>query len=148
MERVKLATAAYVLLVRGERILMLRRYQTGYEDGCYSLPAGHIDGAETVSAAAIREANEECGVSILPGDLHPVVVMHRRSNEERIDFFFAATRWIGEPWNREPEKCDDLSWHDLDALPVNTIPYVRRAIEDYCAGIWYSEYGWVEGEAR
>lgn len=148
MERVKLATAAYVLLIRENRILMLRRYQTGYEDGCYSLPAGHIDGGEPVSTAAIREANEECGVSILPGDLQPAVAMHRRSGEERIDFFFVATRWTGEPWNREPDKCDDLSWHDLDSLPANTIPYVRRAIEDYRAGIWYSEYGWVEGEAR
>ncbi len=44
--------------------------------------------------------------------------------------------------NCEPQKCDDLSWTDIDSLPQNTIPYVKRAIEEYQAGVYYSEFGW------
>jgi len=50
--------------------------------------------------------------------------------------------WNGEPINAEPEKCDELRWVDLDVLPEKTIPYIRRAIENYKAGISFEEFGW------
>jgi len=31
---------------------------------------------------------------------------------------------------------------DLDALPANVIPYVRRAIDNYRAGRWFDSFGW------
>ncbi len=42
----------------------------------------------------------------------------------------------------EPDKCDDLSWFDLDDLPPNTIPYVRRAIQNYRDRLWFDSLGW------
>ncbi len=76
---------------------MLRRFNTGYQDGCYSVVAGHLDGGETA-----REAR-----------------------------------------NCEPNKCDDLSWFPLEAMPQNTIPYVKAAIERGLDGQAYSEFGWT-----
>jgi hypothetical protein len=35
-----------------------------------------------------------------------------------------------------------LAWFDLDALPENVIPYVRRALENYRRGQWFDSYGW------
>lgn len=78
--------AVHLFLLRGQEILLLRRYNTGYEDGNYSVPAGHLDGNEEVKAAAIREAKEECGIDLAPADLSLAGVMHRRSFDERIDF--------------------------------------------------------------
>ena len=34
--------AAHLLLDKDVRILMLRRYNTGYEDGNYSVDVGHV----------------------------------------------------------------------------------------------------------
>ena len=125
-------------------MLLLRRLNTGYADGQYSVPAGHLDGNETVVAAAIREAQEEIGVTIAVADLTVVGVMHRRAGDERIDFFTAATCWTGDPHNCEPAKCDNLLWADPDHLPANVIPYVRRALENYSAGRWFDTFGWPE----
>ncbi len=136
------AVAVHLLLTRGETVLLLRRANTGYEDGNYSVPAGHLDGGETVTIGGIREAEEEVGVRLTPTDLSFAVVMHRRAELERIDFSLVATTWEGEPYNREPEKCDELRWAPFGSLPENTVPYVRRGVQAYLAGTRFVEFGW------
>jgi len=143
------------LFFRENQILLLRRYNTGFEDGNYSVPAGHLDGGETVRMAAQREALEETGVQIEIRDIDFASVMHRKSDDtllpssgtgagtsERIDFFLHIGAWEGEPFNAEPDKCDELRWYDLDALPANTIPYVKQAIQNFANGIVFEEFGW------
>ena len=123
------------------KILMLRRANTGWQDGNYSLVAGHAEENEAITTATIREAKEESGVEIKPEDLQLKVVMHRIDDREQLDFFFEPTKWQGKIKNVEPDKCDDLSWFSLDNLPPNTIPYIREAIRCYRGGIIYSEFG-------
>jgi 8-oxo-dGTP diphosphatase len=144
-ERFRLKSAVHVFLLRGDEVLLLRRYNTGYEDGRYSVPAGHLDGGETVVAAAIREAREEVGVALDPAEVAVAGVMHRRAEDERVDWFVAARLWRGEPENREPHRCDELRWAPLDAPPPETIPYVQRALENFRAGRWFDSFGWPDG---
>ena len=124
-------------------MLLLRRYNTGYEDGNYSVVvAGHLDGGETVIEATVREAKEEAGVTLTEDDVRVVGTMHRKSNDERIDFFLTASSWSGEITNAEPHKCDDLAWFSRDALPQNTVAYVRRALEHARTEPWFDVCGW------
>lgn len=135
--------SVYLFLIKDEQILLLRRFQTGFEDGNYGLPAGHMDGNETARESCAREVREEIGIVIRPDDLTVVHVMHRKgSQDERIDFFMTATTYTGEIENMEPHKCDELTWHPLDALPPNTIEYIRVALNHFRNGVLYSEYGW------
>ena len=66
--------------------------------------------------------------------------MHRRQDDERVEFFFEPTRWRGEIRNMEPDKCAALSWFPIGRLPDNTIPYVREAIARCREGVPYSEF--------
>src|SRR4051812_45762303 len=124
MERFKLVASVHLLLVRDGKILLLRRFNTGYEDGNYSVPAGHIDGNEPVRKAMCREALEEAGLTLQESDLQFSHVMHRSADKgtgagsERIDFFFTTELHEEEPKNTEPDKCDELAWFDLDNLPA------------------------------
>ena len=141
--RTKFPVTVHLLFFREDQILLLRRFDTGYADGQYSVPAGHLDGGETVMAAALREAEEETGLHL---DVNHIIfssVMHRMEEEERVDFFVHVRQWQGEPANTEPDKCDELRWANIHELPDNTIPYVRQAIQNHRAGVVFHEFGWT-----
>lgn len=138
----KFPVAAHIFFLRDSKLLMLRRSNTGWEDGSYSVVAGHVEDGESVTDAALREIREEAGVSVERDDLKVSSVMHRRSGGSRIDYFFVVTRWAGEIFNMEPHKCDDLRWFELQDLPSNTIPYIRRAVENFKEGRTFDEFGW------
>lgn len=142
MTRFKLIVAAYLILIEDNKILLQRRQNTGYEDGNYSLPAGHLEENESVTDCLIREIKEETDLDLKPADVELVHTMHRRENDIRIDLFFTTKKYQGQPKNTEPEKCDDLSWFSLDNLPKNTIPYIKQAIQSYLKKLPYSESGW------
>ena len=134
MDRFRVVPAAYVLLRRGRLVLLQLRTGTGYMDGHWaSAAAGHVEAGESVFDAAVREAAEEVGVVVAPADLVPATVMHRtggtgESIDERVDFFFTATRWRGEPRQMEPEKAAGLDWFSLDKLPAPVVPHEARVL--------------------
>jgi 8-oxo-dGTP diphosphatase len=142
MERFKLVPEAHLLLLQGDRILLLRRCNTDYEDGKYSVVAGHMEDGETAREAICREAREEAGIELAPDDLTFAQVVHRADRGQRVSFFFVARRWRGEARNLEPDKADDFGWFPLDRLPQDMVPYVRAAIERWRAGAFYGESGW------
>ena len=138
--RATFPVTVHLFFFRDNQILLLRRFNTGFRDGEYSVPAGHLDGGETVLQAAVREAEEETGLQLAESDLTFSTVMHRIEDDERVDFFVWVHQWQGEPFNAEPEKCDDLCWVDIHALPANTIPYIRQALANHLTGRPFDEF--------
>jgi len=135
--------SAYLFLIKEGEVLLQRRCNTGFEDGNYGVPAGHLDGNETAREGGAREVREEIGITIRPEDMTVVHVMHRKAeNDERVDFFMTASVYVGDILNAEPDKCDDLQWFALDDLPENTIDYIKVAIAQYRNGVSYSEFGY------
>jgi len=135
---------AHVLFFRDGQTLLLRRFNTGWRDGYFSVVAGHVEEGESLKQAAIREAREEAGVEIDTDDLELVHVVHRKSDSERLSFFFRARAWTPEPVNAEPDKCDLLDWFDIDHLPPNMVDYVAQAFQEIDEAQAYSEWGWPD----
>lgn len=106
-------------------LLQLRRH-TGYMDDHWAAAAaGHVERGETAFDAAAREAVEEIDVHDV--DLAFVTAMQRTRHadpiDERIDFFFTARSWRGEPRIMEPAKCAELRWCPLVDLPDPVVPH-------------------------
>lgn len=142
-QRFAIVPASYVFLMRdagpgagaGSEVLLQLRQNTGYMDDHWAAAAaGHVEQGETALDAARREAREEIGVADL--DLVFATAMQRTAHDlpidERVDFFFTARRWSGEPRIIEPEKCAELRWVRLDALdelPGPVVPHERFTLE-------------------
>jgi 8-oxo-dGTP diphosphatase len=135
--------AAYVFLLRdagpgtSTEVLLQLRQNTGFMDGHWAAAAaGHVERGETAYAAAHREALEELGITGL--ELEFVTSMQRTRGgepiDERVDFFFTARRWTGEPRITEPEKSAGLGWYPLDRLPDPVVPHERAVLGALCEG--------------
>ncbi len=136
--------AVYLIIEEDNNILLLKRFNTGYEDGNYSLIAGCIDGNESISDAVIREAKEEAGITLSVHDLSTPTVMHRSKSPnhwEALCFFFKAKSYQGVINNAEPHKCSELKFFSINELPHNLIPYVKEGLFSALNNKSYIEYG-------
>ncbi|GAA4859117.1 hypothetical protein GCM10023310_42880 [Paenibacillus vulneris] len=135
--------SVHLLFYRQEEVLLLKRKNTGFMDGWWSVVAGRIDGNEEVVSAAIREAREEAGITIEPSQLRVVGVMHRKNtSSEWVDFYLLVDSWSGTITNAEPHKCEELRWFHIKELPDNIIPYIKKAIERNHEHMWFESHGW------
>ncbi|MFE6965269.1 NUDIX domain-containing protein [Agromyces sp. NPDC057679] len=133
--RFTVVPAAYVLLRRGDEVLLQLRRGTGYYDEHWAFgAAGHVEAGESLLAGAAREASEELGVEVSADALGLLTLMHRtdgsgRPIEQRFDVFFEVGEWTGEPRLLETQKAAALEWFPLDALPEPVVPHELRVLE-------------------
>ncbi|MFH8481468.1 methyltransferase domain-containing protein [Streptomyces sp. NPDC018055] len=127
----------HLILRRGPDVLLARRAGTGYADGLLHMPSGHAEDGEDVREAMIREAAEEIGVALDPDEVRVALVMQHRGpgGGARMGWFFVAEYDADHPpRNAEPEKCSELDWFPLDALPDDMVAYCRAGLDGYRAG--------------
>ena len=147
-DRFVVVPAAYVYLLRdgvaGAEVLLQLRQNTGYMDGCWAAAAaGHVERGETAYDAARREAHEELGIDDLDLVFELTMQRTRRADpiDERVDFFFTARAWRGEPRIVEPLKCAELRWWPLDGVPDGVVPHEARALASLGSGVPYLSHG-------
>ncbi len=134
-------------------MLLQLRQNTGYMDDHWAAAAaGPVEKGETAYAAAQREATEELDVREL--DLEFVTSMQRTVPpaadpiDERVDFFFTARSWSGEPRLVEAAKCAALRWcrlDEVDALSHPVVPHEREVLLKLRAGYVppYTSFGFA-----
>ena len=143
-ERFKLASFVSLILRRGPEVLLIRRYNTGCEDGMYGCAGGCVDGNEPITQALIREASEELGIKLKKEQVKVVHIVHRKNSQgqEMIGFFVEASEWEGAPCNMEPHKCDALGWFHINKLPDNCQSVFKHVLAMLDQKQFFSEMGW------
>lgn len=140
-KRFKIRCAVYLFFIKDDKLFLIQRKNTGWEDGKYGVPSGHLEKNETVRDAVAREAKEEAGIDIEKSKLKIVHTMHRKSNFNYIDLYFTIDSWEGEPTNSEKDKSDKCGWFSIENLPNNTLINVSVVIKNYRNNILFSEFG-------
>lgn len=143
-ERNKFPISVQLLLEKENKILLMKRKNTGYEDGKYSLPGGHLQANEEIRKALIREAKEEIGIQIELQDIELYKVLNRKVNEgqEYVDFVFKTKHWTGNITNEEQDKCEEIKWVDKNQIPDNTLDFIPKILKK--ENETYLPYNWEE----
>jgi len=141
MERARFPVVVHVLFVRhadhGRELCLLRRANTGFMDGWFTLPGGHQEHGESLVQAAIRECIEEVGVA--PDQLEPLAVLaYRSAVHQGLNFVFRCERWQGEICLAEPV-FDQILWVQAQALPLPHAPWIGDALALEQSGGWLKE---------
>ena len=141
MEKEKFLSSIY-LIIRNKQggILLQRRQGTKLWPGFLALPAGHVDENENAYEAAIREAREELGIKISEEDIIDTFVVNRKNKSlpPYYDVYFEIKGYEGKIEIKEPEKCSELKWCDINELPEDIIDFEREAINNNLRGIKFS----------
>lgn len=120
------------------KILFQRRLNTGFMDGWYQMPSGHLEGTETMQTSLVREMKEEIGIEVI--DCKLVHISHRVSPDRvYFDIYFEVTWFTWSVENLEPEKCSELVWLDISSNTPNIVNLNLEILERIQQGLPYSE---------
>lgn len=139
-ERYKSMIVVDLMLTRNngdkKEVLLALRKNTGYNDGEYELPGGHVEANEDLMQAMIREAKEELNIKLKREDLKIKHILHHYKGN-RIKFIISANSYTGDLKIGEPDKCERLEWFEIDNLPSNTEKRARKNLIEIQKGIFY-----------
>jgi ADP-ribose pyrophosphatase YjhB (NUDIX family) len=112
-----LATNAWVLDQRGERLLLVKHRTLGWVN-----PGGHLDDGETPAAGAARELAEETGLELPPVAASPVLVraavFPARGDDPAHWHWNLHYLFRGDPSaSLTPEAGSPVAWFPVDDLP-------------------------------
>jgi mutator protein MutT len=137
IDKLQIKVSVIIILKRENTIFMFKRKNTGWEDGKYTVPSGHVDVGETPTQAAIRETKEEVGVDIDAINLKLVHIDFIK--DSMIDFAFIVENWTGEAKVIETDKAEDGEWFEVDHLPQNIAGHGKQILENLARGEFYIE---------
>ena len=118
-------------------ILLMKRQNTGFNDGEYELPGGHLEKNEDLYDAMIREIKEELLVDLKRDEIKLIYLMHHYTGN-RLNFIFEVDGRNIDPKIGEPNKCSELLWVDINELPNKTMNKVKTIINDINNNITYN----------
>jgi 8-oxo-dGTP diphosphatase len=102
-----------------DRLLLARRGPAARNEvGAWEFPGGMVTFGETLVDSIRRELREEYGIEVrVTGLLGLFDHLLPEEGQHWISATYLATLESGTASVREPDKCTEVGWYDLDALP-------------------------------
>jgi ADP-ribose pyrophosphatase YjhB (NUDIX family) len=119
------------IIIEDSRVLLVKRAHPPIQ-GQWSIPGGVLEVGEMVRDAAIREAREETGLVIEPGELLGVFDRILRDSEQRVQYHYVLIDFLCRPVGgelRAASDAEEVRWFTLEELPaLNLAPDTREVI--------------------
>lgn len=116
------------IVVRDGKLLLGMR-KNCYGAGTWGLPGGHLEQGEELAAGAARELLEETGLTAESFEFTNIVNDPNEKDRHYLQIGFQAIGIKGEPENKEPDRCEEWRWFDVNALPSKIFPNHKKQIE-------------------
>src|ERR1700739_2335578 len=121
------------IVIDGDRVLLVKRAHPPIQ-GQWSIPGGVLEVGELVRDAAIREAREETGLTVEPGELLGVYDRILRDPEQRVQYHYVLVDFLCRRVAGDLAAASDASdvrWFRRDELPPlrlaeDTLDVVRK----------------------
>ena len=126
----KIAVGTIITTPSDRLVLCRRAIEPGY--GKWVFPGGYVDRGETLIAAAMREAREECGLDVR---LDGLVNIYSYAGRTPVIVVYAATALGGTMCN-DDESLETAEF-SRDAIPWSELAFrsTEEGLRDYLAGL-------------
>lgn len=107
------------IIIENNRVVLVKRAHPPIQ-GQWSIPGGVLEVGETVREAAIREAREETGLIVEPGELLGVFDRILRDADERVQYHYVLIDFFCRRVGGEPLAASDATevrWFTREELP-------------------------------
>jgi len=121
------------IIIENARVLLVKRAHPPIQ-GQWSIPGGVLEVGELVREAAVREAREETGLIVVPGDLLGVYDRILRNSEQRVQYHYVLVDFLCRPVGGELLAASDAAevrWFTPEELPAlnlaaDTLDVIRK----------------------
>ncbi|HME34188.1 MAG TPA: NUDIX hydrolase [Candidatus Sulfotelmatobacter sp.] len=108
------------IIIEHSRVLLVKRAHPPLQ-AQWSIPGGVLEVGELVREAAVREAREETGLLVDPGDLLGVYDRVLRDKEQRVQYHYVLIDFLCRRVGGELQAADDAAevrWFTREELPA------------------------------
>ena len=132
IDYIGVGVGAIIINEEGYVFLARRGPKAKNEQGLWEFPGGSVEFGEMLADALQREMYEEYGIKVSVGELVDVVdhILHEE-HQHWVSPTFICQILSGEPYIREPEKCTEIGWFDVDQTPNDLTQITRLNLEHY-----------------
>ncbi len=124
------------VIIEENQVLLVKRAHPPIQ-GQWSIPGGVLEVGELVREAAIREAREETGLIVEPGELLGVYDRVLRNAEQRVQYHYVLIDFLCRRIGGELQAADDAAevhWFTREELPPlhlaeDTQDVIRKGFE-------------------
>lgn len=126
-------TGIGVFVVKDNKVLLGRR-KGSHGQGEWAFPGGHLEYGETFEECARREVREEAGIEIKNVCFQYLANARAYWPKQYTHVNLMADYDRGEVQLREPERCEQWQWFDVNDMPRPLFTFVALALESYRTG--------------
>jgi 8-oxo-dGTP diphosphatase len=124
------------VIIEGDRVLLVKRARPPIQ-GQWSIPGGVLEVGEMVREAAVREAREETGLVVEPGELLGVYDRILRDAERRVQYHYVLIDFLCRAVGGEllaASDAADVRWFRREELPAlrlaeDTLEVIEKGLE-------------------
>ncbi len=141
MSRILIPAAANLICQHGSHVLLMKRSdKTTVWPNFWAFPGGKVDENELFREAALREAQEEIGITGKSTNIQgETIIMMRSVQWTKVVYFGRIEHYDNAPAIMEADLATDLAWFPISELPEPMIPHHRSWLEAIMHWVSYTE---------